>query len=150
MHKKYECKSSDATMMCKMHDGVLFECLACRSHSGTSPEGLKVVAPPPPPPRPHASHSRSSSLDMNRNFAAVTSGAPTDEAVVGVSVWFLSWECLSSCFFFCHKLRRRERSESTMTWHSKYTVHICIAVTLKGLFMLVVTVVSQSFICVCT
>ncbi|XP_031437765.1 ralBP1-associated Eps domain-containing protein 1-like, partial [Clupea harengus] len=45
-----------------------------RSHSGTSPEGLKVVAPPPPPPRPHASHSRSSSLDMNRNFAAVTSG----------------------------------------------------------------------------
>uniref|UniRef100_W5LFQ0 RALBP1 associated Eps domain containing 1 n=1 Tax=Astyanax mexicanus TaxID=7994 RepID=W5LFQ0_ASTMX len=42
-----------------------------RSHSGTSPEGLKVVAPPPPPPRPHASHSRSSSLDMNRNFAAV-------------------------------------------------------------------------------
>uniref|UniRef100_A0A8B9RJ68 RALBP1 associated Eps domain containing 1 n=1 Tax=Astyanax mexicanus TaxID=7994 RepID=A0A8B9RJ68_ASTMX len=41
------------------------------SHSGTSPEGLKVVAPPPPPPRPHASHSRSSSLDMNRNFAAV-------------------------------------------------------------------------------
>ncbi|XP_062267395.1 ralBP1-associated Eps domain-containing protein 1 isoform X2 [Platichthys flesus] len=44
-----------------------------RSHSGTSPETLKVVAaPPPPPPRPHASHSRSSSLDMNRTFAAVT------------------------------------------------------------------------------
>lgn len=41
-----------------------------RSHSGTSPEGLKVVAPPPPPPRPHASHSRSSSLDMNRSFSA--------------------------------------------------------------------------------
>lgn len=48
---------------------------AChRSHSGTSPEGLKAVAPPPPPPRPHASHSRSSSLDMNRNFATVTAG----------------------------------------------------------------------------
>ncbi|KAF4071031.1 hypothetical protein AMELA_G00280300 [Ameiurus melas] len=46
-----------------------------RSHSGTSPEGLKAVAPPPPPPRPHASHSRSSSLDMNRNFATVTAGA---------------------------------------------------------------------------
>ncbi|XP_041106404.1 ralBP1-associated Eps domain-containing protein 1-like isoform X4 [Polyodon spathula] len=45
-----------------------------RSHSGTSPEGLKAVAPPPPPPRPHASHSRSSSLDMNRSFAAVTTG----------------------------------------------------------------------------
>uniref|UniRef100_A0A4W5NRP9 RALBP1 associated Eps domain containing 1 n=1 Tax=Hucho hucho TaxID=62062 RepID=A0A4W5NRP9_9TELE len=46
-----------------------------RSHSGTSPEGLKVVAaPPPPPPRPHASHSRSSSLDMNRSFAAVPTG----------------------------------------------------------------------------
>ncbi|KAG9347529.1 hypothetical protein JZ751_005097 [Albula glossodonta] len=45
-----------------------------RSHSGTSPEGLKTVAPPPPPPRPHASHSRSSSLDMNRNFAAVPAG----------------------------------------------------------------------------
>ncbi|XP_010880878.4 ralBP1-associated Eps domain-containing protein 1 isoform X3 [Esox lucius] len=46
-----------------------------RSHSGTSPEGLKVVAaPPPPPPRPHASHSRSSSLDMNRTFAAVSTG----------------------------------------------------------------------------
>ncbi|RXM30904.1 RalBP1-associated Eps domain-containing protein 1 [Acipenser ruthenus] len=44
------------------------------SHSGTSPEGLKAVAPPPPPPRPHASHSRSSSLDMNRSFAAVTTG----------------------------------------------------------------------------
>ncbi|XP_076023317.1 ralBP1-associated Eps domain-containing protein 1 isoform X2 [Genypterus blacodes] len=41
-----------------------------RSHSGTSPEALKVVAPPPPPPRPHPSHSRSSSLDMNRTFAA--------------------------------------------------------------------------------
>ncbi|XP_060947458.1 ralBP1-associated Eps domain-containing protein 1 isoform X2 [Limanda limanda] len=44
-----------------------------RSHSGTSPETLKVVAaPPPPPPRPHASHSRSSSLDMNRTFAAAS------------------------------------------------------------------------------
>lgn len=49
-------------------------CVSCRSHSGTSPEGLKAVAPPPPPPRPHASHSRSSSLDMNRNFANVTAG----------------------------------------------------------------------------
>nr|XP_055041526.1 LOW QUALITY PROTEIN: ralBP1-associated Eps domain-containing protein 1 [Misgurnus anguillicaudatus] len=46
-----------------------------RSHSGTSPEGLKVVAPPPPPPRPPASHSRSSSLDMNRTFAAVPAGS---------------------------------------------------------------------------
>uniref|UniRef100_A0A3B3T7K0 RALBP1 associated Eps domain containing 1 n=1 Tax=Paramormyrops kingsleyae TaxID=1676925 RepID=A0A3B3T7K0_9TELE len=45
-----------------------------RSHSGTSPEGLKAVAPPPPPPRPHASHSRSSSLDMNRSFTAVPAG----------------------------------------------------------------------------
>uniref|UniRef100_A0A8C9VPD4 RALBP1 associated Eps domain containing 1 n=1 Tax=Scleropages formosus TaxID=113540 RepID=A0A8C9VPD4_SCLFO len=47
-----------------------------RSHSGTSPEGLKAVAPapPPPPPRPQASHSRSSSLDMNRSFAAVPAG----------------------------------------------------------------------------
>ncbi|KAJ8355846.1 hypothetical protein SKAU_G00186400 [Synaphobranchus kaupii] len=45
-----------------------------RSHSGTSPEGLKAAAPPPPPPRPHASHSRSSSLDMNRNFAPVPAG----------------------------------------------------------------------------
>ena len=26
----------------------------------------------PPPPRPHASHSRSSSLDMNRTFAAAS------------------------------------------------------------------------------
>uniref|UniRef100_A0A8C6T0A6 RALBP1 associated Eps domain containing 1 n=1 Tax=Neogobius melanostomus TaxID=47308 RepID=A0A8C6T0A6_9GOBI len=43
-----------------------------RSQSGTSPEALKVVAPPPPPPRPHASHSRSSSLDMNRTFAAAS------------------------------------------------------------------------------
>ncbi|XP_048105948.1 ralBP1-associated Eps domain-containing protein 1 isoform X2 [Alosa alosa] len=53
-----------------------------RSHSGTSPEGLKVVAPPPPPPRPHASHSRSSSLDMNRNFAAVTSAGQQQPGVV--------------------------------------------------------------------
>uniref|UniRef100_A0A8C7VUE0 RALBP1 associated Eps domain containing 1 n=1 Tax=Oncorhynchus mykiss TaxID=8022 RepID=A0A8C7VUE0_ONCMY len=53
-----------------------------RSHSGTSPEGLKVVtAPPPPPPRPHASHSRSSSLDMNRSFAAVPTG-PQSAGVV--------------------------------------------------------------------
>ncbi|KAG9283086.1 ralBP1-associated Eps domain-containing protein 1 isoform X2 [Astyanax mexicanus] len=53
-----------------------------RSHSGTSPEGLKVVAPPPPPPRPHASHSRSSSLDMNRNFAAVPAGTQQQAGVV--------------------------------------------------------------------
>ncbi|KAJ8270686.1 hypothetical protein GJAV_G00118040 [Gymnothorax javanicus] len=52
-----------------------------RSHSGTSPEGLKAAAPPPPPPRPHASHSRSSSLDMNRNFAAVPAG---QQPAVGV------------------------------------------------------------------
>ncbi|XP_006642987.2 ralBP1-associated Eps domain-containing protein 1 isoform X1 [Lepisosteus oculatus] len=51
-----------------------------RSHSGTSPEGLKTGAPPPPPPRPHASHSRSSSLDMNRNFAA----GPTVQQQAGV------------------------------------------------------------------
>ncbi|XP_058234747.1 ralBP1-associated Eps domain-containing protein 1 isoform X2 [Hemibagrus wyckioides] len=53
-----------------------------RSHSGTSPEGLKAVAPPPPPPRPHASHSRSSSLDMNRNFATVAAGAQQQAGVV--------------------------------------------------------------------
>ncbi|XP_053470268.1 ralBP1-associated Eps domain-containing protein 1 isoform X6 [Ictalurus furcatus] len=53
-----------------------------RSHSGTSPEGLKAVAPPPPPPRPHASHSRSSSLDMNRNFATVTAGAQQQAGAV--------------------------------------------------------------------
>uniref|UniRef100_A0A665TJI6 RALBP1 associated Eps domain containing 1 n=1 Tax=Echeneis naucrates TaxID=173247 RepID=A0A665TJI6_ECHNA len=49
-----------------------------RSQSGTSPEALKVVAPPPPPPRPHASHSRSSSLDMNRamTFSLQTSQIP--------------------------------------------------------------------------
>ncbi|KAG8444411.1 hypothetical protein GDO86_009555 [Hymenochirus boettgeri] len=40
-----------------------------RSHSGTSPDN---TAPPPPPPRPPASHSRSSSLDMNRTFAVST------------------------------------------------------------------------------
>ncbi|XP_069464207.1 ralBP1-associated Eps domain-containing protein 1 isoform X2 [Ambystoma mexicanum] len=40
-----------------------------RSHSGTSPDN---AAPPPPPPRPHASHSRSSSLDLNRTFAVTT------------------------------------------------------------------------------
>uniref|UniRef100_A0A4W4GKE8 RALBP1 associated Eps domain containing 1 n=1 Tax=Electrophorus electricus TaxID=8005 RepID=A0A4W4GKE8_ELEEL len=54
----------------------------CRSHSGTSPEGLKAVAPPPPPPRPHASHSRSSSLDMNRNFTAVAAGTQQQAGVV--------------------------------------------------------------------
>ncbi|XP_060907702.1 ralBP1-associated Eps domain-containing protein 1 isoform X2 [Labrus mixtus] len=54
-----------------------------RSHSGTSPEALKVVAaPPPPPPRPHPSHSRSSSLDMNRTFAATTApGQPQSSAI---------------------------------------------------------------------
>ncbi|KAG2467273.1 REPS1 protein, partial [Polypterus senegalus] len=52
-----------------------------RSHSGTSPEGLKGVAPPPPPPRPHASHSRSSSLDMNRNFTAISAGQPQSGGV---------------------------------------------------------------------
>uniref|UniRef100_A0A3Q3FQ57 RALBP1 associated Eps domain containing 1 n=1 Tax=Labrus bergylta TaxID=56723 RepID=A0A3Q3FQ57_9LABR len=53
------------------------------SHSGTSPEALKVVAaPPPPPPRPHPSHSRSSSLDMNRTFAATTApGQPQSSAI---------------------------------------------------------------------
>ncbi|KAM4770810.1 ralBP1-associated Eps domain-containing protein 1 [Rhinophrynus dorsalis] len=44
-----------------------------RSHSGTSPDN---TAPPPPPPRPHASHSRSSSLDMNRTFAVTTGQQP--------------------------------------------------------------------------
>ncbi|XP_028858395.1 ralBP1-associated Eps domain-containing protein 1 isoform X2 [Denticeps clupeoides] len=53
-----------------------------RSHSGASPEGLKAVAPPPPPPRPHASHSRSSSLDMNRSFAAGPSAAQPQTGVV--------------------------------------------------------------------
>ncbi|XP_044144663.1 ralBP1-associated Eps domain-containing protein 1 isoform X2 [Bufo gargarizans] len=48
-----------------------------RSHSGTSPDS---TAPPPPPPRPPASHSRSSSLDMNRTFA-VTTGQPQSAAV---------------------------------------------------------------------
>ncbi|CAL8314567.1 unnamed protein product [Lota lota] len=55
-----------------------------RSHSGTSPEALKVVvaAPPPPPPRPHPSHSRSSSLDMNRSFAAgAVPGQPQSGAI---------------------------------------------------------------------
>uniref|UniRef100_A0AAX7VKE8 RALBP1 associated Eps domain containing 1 n=1 Tax=Astatotilapia calliptera TaxID=8154 RepID=A0AAX7VKE8_ASTCA len=48
-----------------------------RSQSGTSPEALKVVAPPPPPPRPHPSHSRSSSLDMNlrKVFYVIPGGA---------------------------------------------------------------------------
>ncbi|XP_040206468.1 ralBP1-associated Eps domain-containing protein 1 isoform X1 [Rana temporaria] len=48
-----------------------------RSHSSTSPEN---AAPPPPPPRPHASHSRSSSLDMNRTFVS-TAGQPQAAAV---------------------------------------------------------------------
>ncbi|KAM5163483.1 ralBP1-associated Eps domain-containing protein 1 isoform 2-T2 [Mantella aurantiaca] len=48
-----------------------------RSHSSTSPDN---TAPPPPPPRPHASHSRSSSLDMNRTFAS-TAGQPQAAAV---------------------------------------------------------------------
>ncbi|KAK2855962.1 hypothetical protein Q5P01_004697 [Channa striata] len=53
-----------------------------RSQSGTSPEALKVVAPPPPPPRPHPTHSRSSSLDMNRTFAAGSStGQPQSSAI---------------------------------------------------------------------
>uniref|UniRef100_A0A3Q1JJE3 RALBP1 associated Eps domain containing 1 n=1 Tax=Anabas testudineus TaxID=64144 RepID=A0A3Q1JJE3_ANATE len=52
--------------------------------SGTSPEALKVVAPPPPPPRPQPSHShsRSSSLDMNRTFAATSAaGQPQQSAI---------------------------------------------------------------------
>ncbi|XP_030628511.1 ralBP1-associated Eps domain-containing protein 1 isoform X2 [Chanos chanos] len=53
-----------------------------RSHSGTSPEGLKAVAPPPPPPRPHPSHSRSSSLDMSRNFAPVPAAGQQQAGVV--------------------------------------------------------------------
>lgn len=61
------------------------DCLSfpSRSQSGTSPDALKVVAPPPPPPpRPHPSHSRSSSLDMNRTFAATTApGQPQSSTV---------------------------------------------------------------------
>ncbi|MGH0127461.1 UNVERIFIED_CONTAM: hypothetical protein FKN15_019150 [Acipenser sinensis] len=60
--------------------GIRFLCFM--SVYGTSPEGLKSVAPPPPPPRPHASHSRSSSLDMNRSFAAVTTGQQQAGVVV--------------------------------------------------------------------
>ncbi|KAE8602228.1 hypothetical protein XENTR_v10013919 [Xenopus tropicalis] len=50
-----------------------------RSHSSTSPDN---TAPPPPPPRPHASHSRSSSLDMNRTFAVTTAGQQQATTVV--------------------------------------------------------------------
>ncbi|XP_056284353.1 ralBP1-associated Eps domain-containing protein 1 isoform X2 [Pseudoliparis swirei] len=53
-----------------------------RSQSGASPEALKVVAPPPPPPRPNASHSRSSSLDMNRTFAAVVVAGQTQSSAI--------------------------------------------------------------------
>uniref|UniRef100_A0A8C9TDG1 RALBP1 associated Eps domain containing 1 n=1 Tax=Scleropages formosus TaxID=113540 RepID=A0A8C9TDG1_SCLFO len=63
--------------MFKMNSsGLEYKMIVSQSHSGTSPEGLKAVAPapPPPPPRPQASHSRSSSLDMNRSFAAVPAG----------------------------------------------------------------------------
>ncbi|XP_068087781.1 ralBP1-associated Eps domain-containing protein 1 isoform X2 [Hyperolius riggenbachi] len=48
-----------------------------RSQSGASPDN---AAPPPPPPRPHASHSRSSSLDMNRTFGSAA-GQPQTAAV---------------------------------------------------------------------
>nr|XP_033794520.1 ralBP1-associated Eps domain-containing protein 1 isoform X3 [Geotrypetes seraphini] len=47
-----------------------------RSHSGTSPD-TTAPPPPPPPPRPHASHSRSSSLDMNRTFTATAGQQPS-------------------------------------------------------------------------
>ncbi|XP_078505484.1 ralBP1-associated Eps domain-containing protein 1 isoform X2 [Lissotriton helveticus] len=49
-----------------------------RSQSGTSPES---AAPPPPPPRPHASHSRSSSLDLNRTFAVTTTAGQQQPTV---------------------------------------------------------------------
>uniref|UniRef100_A0A9J7YW47 RALBP1 associated Eps domain containing 1 n=1 Tax=Cyprinus carpio carpio TaxID=630221 RepID=A0A9J7YW47_CYPCA len=55
-----------------------------RSHSGTSPEGLKVVAPPTPPPRPQHTHSRSSSLDMNRNFYSFVFTSPSGPQQPGV------------------------------------------------------------------
>uniref|UniRef100_UPI00358FD438 ralBP1-associated Eps domain-containing protein 1-like isoform X4 n=1 Tax=Myxine glutinosa TaxID=7769 RepID=UPI00358FD438 len=46
-----------------------------RSFSGTSGEDSKRMAPPPPPPpRPHQTHSRSSSLDLNKAFAAAQQG----------------------------------------------------------------------------
>uniref|UniRef100_A0A4W5R279 RALBP1 associated Eps domain containing 1 n=1 Tax=Hucho hucho TaxID=62062 RepID=A0A4W5R279_9TELE len=79
--QEMELKRTGSGKMASPYDKSLC-CLGCRSNSGTSPEGLKVVAaPPPPPPRPNASHSRSSSLDMNRNFAAHPTG-PQQSGVV--------------------------------------------------------------------
>lgn len=67
------------------HLALPADCLSfpSRSQSGTSPDALKVVAPPPPPPpRPHPSHSRSSSLDMNRTFATTTTpGQPQSSTI---------------------------------------------------------------------
>uniref|UniRef100_A0A3P9PYM7 RALBP1 associated Eps domain containing 2 n=1 Tax=Poecilia reticulata TaxID=8081 RepID=A0A3P9PYM7_POERE len=48
---------------------------ACRSYSSTSIDDAikKVEEPPTPPPRPHKTHSRASSLDLNKLFQQ---GAP--------------------------------------------------------------------------
>lgn len=106
-----------------------------RSHSGTSPEGLKVVAPPPPPPRPHASHSRSSSLDMNRNFAAVTAGMHAHKELSGnsllttscfVGVWLEKAEVLY-CIDFSIRSAAAGRSCLSPSSASQTTAHTGIA-----------------------
>ena len=50
----------------------------CRSYSSTSIDDAmkKAEEPPTPPPRPQKSHSRASSLDLNKLFQQGSQGRP--------------------------------------------------------------------------
>lgn len=76
--------------------------LTCRSYSSTSFEDAvkKVEEPPTPPPRPQKTHSRASSLDLNKLFQQ---GAPGTIHMYGLCLPSLS--CFHNISFPTHTLR---------------------------------------------
>lgn len=75
----------------------LHSSLTCRSYSSTSFEDAvkKAEEPPTPPPRPQKSHSRASSLDLNKLFQQGASGVC---ALLFLSVCVARWFYNTSAF----------------------------------------------------
>lgn len=76
--------------------------LTCRSYSSTSFEDAvkKAEEPPTPPPRPQKSHSRASSLDLNKLF---------QQGAAGVCVFVCSCSCEVVLQHFSFRSSRAEK-----------------------------------------
>uniref|UniRef100_A0A3P9AAA2 RALBP1 associated Eps domain containing 2 n=1 Tax=Esox lucius TaxID=8010 RepID=A0A3P9AAA2_ESOLU len=74
----------------------------CRSYSSTSIDEVikKCEEPPTPPPRPKKTHSRASSLDLNKQFQQSNQGNTNTLSVAYISVCLLR-DCLSVCLSVC-------------------------------------------------